>query len=216
MKILIPTCKPRLALTQLDELEAHSPGHEIVTSCLPASAAINRNSCLDHIAPDEVAVMLDDDIGGFDPGWIDDLTRPLSDESVVMVSARLLTPEGVFGPTCSRCYDATPEEIEIKSNGECILPTAAIAFRWRGHLFDEHYLGSGFEDSDWCHQYLRDDPAAKFLQSNRCRLIHWNEMKEQGRHWKHNRMYFHTKWNGRNRIMRTTTGGIVFEKKSPA
>lgn len=39
------------------------------------------------------------------------------------------------------------------------------------------------------------DPDAKFVQSNRCRLIHRNEMKNQkGANWKHNMAYFFTKW----------------------
>jgi len=200
MKILIPTCRQQAHVDAMREAmaEVDTQG-EVCASCLPESASVNRNFCLSHVEAGEVAIMLDDDIEGFYPGWIDDLTAPMADESVVMVSARLLTPDGLFGPTCSRCYEDSPDEIEVKSNGGCVIPTAAIAFRNRGHMFDEHYLGSGFEDSDWCHQYLRDDPAAKFLQSNRCRLIHRNEMKEQGKHWKHNRMYFHTKWNGRRK-----------------
>ena len=58
--------------------------------------------------------MIDDDIEGFYPDWIDDLAVPLRDAEVVMVSARLLSPEKLFGPTCSRCYETTPHEIEVR------------------------------------------------------------------------------------------------------
>lgn len=196
MKILIPTCKtvggydPQFASILQTATES-----VVIKSGLNASASVNRNWCIDHVEIGEVAIMLDDDIEGFYPGWVDDLTKPLADPTVVMVSARLLNPDGTFGPTCSRCYDDSPEEIEIFSNGECILPTAAIAFRFRGICFDEHFIGSGYEDSDWCHSILAADPTCRFIQSNLCRLIHRNEMKNQkGPYWKHNMAYFWNKW----------------------
>lgn len=196
MKILIPTCKrPNELAGIVAAIHATTDDGDVIVSGLPASASINRNYCLSLVNEGDVAVMLDDDIEGFYHGWLDDLTRPLADESVVMVSARLLNPDGSFAQTCSRCYDREPEQIEITSNGVCVLPTAAIAFRYRGFKFDEHFLGSGFEDNDWCFQYLAADPAAKFVQSNRCRLVHRNEMKNQkGKFWKHNMAYFFTKW----------------------
>lgn len=197
MKILIPTCKQLGQLAPLlKELEAIRETSEIYLSCLPESAAVNRNYILSHVRDGEIAIMIDDDISGFYPGWTDDLAEPLRDESVVMVSARLLDPDGTFGPTCSRCYDPTPDEIEVFSNGECVMPTAAIAFRHRGHMFDEQFIGSGFEDSDWMHQYLAADPGCRFIQSNKCRLIHRNEMKNQkGQYWKHNQAVFYNKWH---------------------
>lgn len=205
MKILIPTCKrPHELAGMVAAIHATTNDSDVIVSGLPASASVNRNYCLslieqhdrDGVPIETITIMLDDDIEGFYEGWTWDLTEPLvKDDSVVMVSARLLNPDGSFGPTCSRCYEAEPEEIEIKSNGVCVIPTAAIAFRYRGFKFDEHFIGSGFEDNDWCFQYLAADPSAKFLQSNRCRLVHRNEMKNQkGSNWKHNMAYFFTKW----------------------
>lgn len=198
MKILIPTCKQRGEIQPLiDSLNQYVPKTEsnaVLVSCFPESAAVNRNWCLSRLVVGEVAIMIDDDIEGFYHGWIEDLVKPMSDPNVVMVSARLLEPDGRFGQTCSRCYADSPEEIEVFSNGQCVLPTAAIAFRHRGHMFDCNFLGSGWEDNDWCLQYLADVPHAKFIQSNRCRLIHRNEQKSQGKHWDQNMMYFHNKW----------------------
>lgn len=195
MKILIPTCKqPSEIQPLIDDIEKSTPGCDVWASCHRESAAVNRNTCLWLVEVGEVAIMLDDDIEGFYPGWVDDLVKPMSDPAVVMVSARLLEPDGRFGQTCSRCYADSPEEIEIKSNGQCVIPTAAIAFRHRGHVFDENFLGSGFEDNDWCQQYLTADPNCKFIQSNRCRLIHKNEQKSQSKYWDRNMMYFHNKW----------------------
>jgi len=138
--------------------------------------------------------MLDDDISGFYPGWHLDLLAPFRDPLVCMVSARLMNPDGSIGPTCSRCYDLEPEEIEVFSDGHCVLPTAAIAFRNIGLRFDERYKGSGWEDNDFCFQYLKANPKYKFIQSNRCRLIHANEMKHQAEYWTHNKEYFEWKW----------------------
>lgn len=197
MKILIPTCRQRGAIQPLlDALATTLPTEtDVVASCFPESAAVNRNICLSHVAVGEIAVMIDDDVEGFYQGWVDDLTDPLREESVVAVSARLLNPDGTFGQTCSRCYEETPDEIEVFSNGACVIPTAAIAFRHRGHVFDENFIGSGYEDNDWFVQYLKADPGARFIQSNKCRLIHRNEMKNQGGPiWTHNQLYFFNKW----------------------
>lgn len=200
MKILIPTCRPKHELANLvAEIEANSPDADVIVSGLDASASVNRNHCLDHLEIGETAVMIDDDIEGFYHGWVGDLVKPMSDPMVVMVSARLLNPDCSFGPTCSRCYDPEPEEIEIKSNGVCVLPTAAIAFRHRGHRFDISYAGSGFEDNDWCQQYLQVDPSCKFVQSNLCRLVHLNLMRNQkGKYWHMNQAHFFHKWHGAN------------------
>lgn len=196
MKILIPTMLSRQQIVrQLYAIEQATPSADVFASCLPASASVNRNACLDQIRVGETAVMIDDDIEGFYPGWIDDLVKGLEVENAVMVSARLLNPDGSFGPTCSRCHAREPMEIPIKSNGTAILPTAAIAFHHLGFRFDETFIGSGFEDSDWCHQILADDPSAVFIQSNRCRLIHLNSMTNQkGKFWEHNKRHFDKKW----------------------
>jgi len=189
---------PEQVAPQIAAIRAVTPDNDVFASCLQASASVNRNACLDQIAVDDIAIMLDDDIEGFYPGWVGDLLVGLTIQNAVMVSARLLNPDGSFGPTCSRCHAREPMEIEVKSNGEAILPTAAIAFHNRGHVFDPVYVGSGFEDSDWCHQYLASDPNAVFVQSNRCKLIHANLMRGQkGDNWKNNRAHFERKWHVR-------------------
>jgi hypothetical protein len=192
--VLIPTCKPDVS-PLLDSIIGTITGRQLVlASCKPVSASANRNLCLDQIG-DTMAIMVDDDISGFYPGWTDDLLGPLvRDPFICMVSARLMTPEGLVGQTCSRCYDLTPDEIEVKSNGFCVMPSAAIAFRNIGLRFDENFRGSGFEDNDFCFQYLKANPSYKFIQSNRCKLIHANERKHQDENWEWNRHYFCRKW----------------------
>lgn len=195
LDVLIPTCKDDVS-DVVCEIAKHIPARtNIIISSLDASAAVNRNACLDRSTA-SVAIMLDDDIRGFYPGWHDDLMAPLlADPLVCMVSARLLTPDGLPGPTCSRCYDLEPEEIRIFPNQECVLPSAAIAFRNIGLRFDERFKGSGWEDNDFCFQYLLENPERRFIQSNRCKLIHANEQKAQSIYWTHNREYFKWKWS---------------------
>jgi len=197
VKILIPTYLEREQVVSLvSEIKANSPGDTVFASCTKASAAVNRNLCLDELQRGETAIMLDDDIRGFYPGWSDDLLKGLELPNAVMVSARLLKSDGkTFGVTCSDCYDPTPDEIPVQGGKTSILPTAAIAFVWRGQRLDCTYRGSSYEDSDWCFQVRKDDPQAVFVQSNRCRLLHLNERKEgRGENWDHNRSYFHEKW----------------------
>jgi len=178
------------------EIGNNTPQTErVLASCLDQSASANRNWCLDRCESD-VAIMLDDDISGFYPGWHEDLTRPFTDPLVCIVSARLMTPDGLLALTCSEIYDLKPETIEVVPSDHCAVPTAAIAFRNVGVRFDEAFRGSGWEDNDFCFQFRARNPDFKIIQSNECRLIHANEQKNQSEHWKHNRFYFYSKWHG--------------------
>ena len=192
--IFIPSCKDNID-GMLDEIRRNTQSkYRLIRRCRPDSAAVNRNCCL-RLMKNHVGIMLDDDITGFYPGWEEQLVAPLDDHSVIMVSARLLNLDGTFGDTCSRCLLSTPERIPIKPGPYSILPTAAIAFRNFGILFDEGYVGSGFEDSDWCFEHHKQYPDGVFIQSNECRLIHLNEMKNQkGFNWAANKERFESKW----------------------
>ena len=199
MKILIPTMLERLHIShQIDAIDAVTSGVEVFASCLKASASVNRNACLDQIKAGETAIMIDDDIEGFYPGWVDDLLAGLLAPGAVMVSARLLNPDGSFGPTCSGNRDHEPMEIVLKprpGHPHCIMPTAAIAFVHRGHRFPESMKGSGWEDNWWAAEYVEADPGATFVQSNRCRLVHRNEAKlQRGDNWHHNKAEFFKRW----------------------
>lgn len=201
-KILIPTLLPQEKLRKIVEEIKQTTGLDAICSCVKASASVNRNICIDRacLSDGDIVIMLDDDITGFYEGWLSDLVKPMQDANVVMASARLLRADGVtFNETCSQCFDAEPEEIEIKRHGDCLIPTAAISFRYKGIRFDESYVGSGWEDNDFCLQYLQKFPESKFIQSNRCRLIHLNEMKNQkGHYWERNVSVFIRKW-GKNK-----------------
>jgi len=209
LDILIPTYLPADAVSlrlQREELERNTATpHRVVASCQPGSAAANRNHCL-RLCQSDIAIMLDDDIHGFYPGWEDDLTLPLRETDALMATARLLTPDRRVAQTCSRCYDLEPAEIEIRPGINSVLPTAAIAFRNMGVLFDEGFVGSGFEDGDWCFEHLARWPQARFIQSNRCRLTHLNEQKRQAENWAANLARFEAKWAGVEWVRRLRRG----------
>ncbi len=195
MKILIPSYLEREQLAgMIADIERTAPGHEVFASCAKASASVNRNLCLDQISVGDVAIMLDDDISGFYDNWVDDLLVGLTLQNAVMVSARLMNADGTFGGTCSECFENTPDEIVVREGEHCIIPSAAIAFVYR-HRYDNFFEGSGWEDNDVICQYRQADPNCDFIQSNRCQLIHRNEMKNQkGPNWRHNYLYFKSKW----------------------
>lgn len=196
-QVLIPTCSPNIRpLTEA--IIAATPHVRVLVSLGKHSAAQNRNACLDMMRGD-VAIMIDDDVSGFYPGWDFDLMKPFADQRVCMVSARLLTPEGTLAFTCADSYELEPPTVDVEITTSRALPTAAIAFRKvPGIRFDEAYVGSGFEDNDFCLQYQAHDPNFRFLQSNECRLIHANEQKNQGgAAWKQNQAYFAFKWMGK-------------------
>lgn len=195
VEVLIPTYRqPEDIFDMVREIRRTvTIAGSVFASCRPGSASFNRNVCLDQCRS-KVAIMLDDDICGFYPGWDADLLKSMAGEHVLAVSARLLRPDGRTAPTCSRVLELEPEEIDISMGDCCVMPTAAIAFANVGIRFDEEFRGSGFEDGDWFFSYRKQFPQCRFIQSNRCRLIHLNEMKCQREHWRHNKAHFESKW----------------------
>lgn len=182
LDIMIPTIRRREEIQpQIDEIRKHTRRpHRIIASCQrDVSAAKNRNLCLEY-ARGEFLIMVDDDISGFYPGWEDGLLAPLAaDPLVCLVSARLMNPDGTVGPMCGVGRTMSQPLIEVRPRRDCVLPSAAIAFRNLGLRFDEGFIGSGFEDGDFCFQLFALNSQHKFLVNNKCQLIHANEAKHQ-------------------------------------
>ncbi len=205
--ILIPTIKSWLVMRPLaDEIERYTmTPHQLVVTCQDGySAAQNRNLAL-KVARCPIRIMLDDDICGFFAGWETALVRPLLDDpSIGVVSARLLRPDGSgrAGPNCADNYDLDTPLIWVnqRNDGYIGIPSACIAFRDNGILFDEEYVGSGWEDADFCCQVKVKYPDAKFVINNAVKLVHINEMKNQfgeinGRpRFERNASHFWKKW----------------------
>lgn len=197
LDICIPTLTPypNLANQVACIADTTQNPYRLIASCQKACAATNRNFCL-RVASGNIIVMLDDDIEGFYPGWDRDLIGPLlHDPDICLVSARPIRHDGQPGRLCCGNVPLTPELVEVKPRRDCVLPSAAIAFRNLGFQFDESFVGSGWEDNDFCFQYIQDSPHWKFVINNGCRLVHRNEMKNQwDGNFEKNREYFYSKW----------------------
>ena len=57
---------------------------------------------------------------------------------------------------------------------------------------DEIYLGSGYDDSDFCCQLRMARPHVKFAIHNEVRVIHKHEQKNS--QYSHNAQLFRAKW----------------------
>lgn len=181
--IIVPSCKTFKDLRLLyAEIQRNSTGNfRLLIAANPgASAAQNRNACLNRSQASFV-IMLDDDITNLFPSWNRLLVQELKARPTVsIVSARLVHPGLTPAPMMSSKYqlDTTLEEVPK-------VPTACVAFRKTNIRFDEHFKGSGFEDDVFCQQM-----GPRIVIDNRIRLIHKNEMKHQQEHWEYNQRYF--------------------------
>jgi glycosyltransferase involved in cell wall biosynthesis len=196
--IIIPTLKTldqvREQIKEIDENTIME--HRIIATCQPESAAWNRNFGLE-LATSEIIIMVDDDMTGFFPAWEQALIEPLlKDSRVCMVSARLMTVDGQVGPNCASSYELSPEWIYVKKRHDSVMPSACIAFWDKKLRFDIEYIGSGWEDTDFCFQYLAINPEYEFVINNNCQLVHKNEMKNQWENglFDRNKTVFYNKW----------------------
>ncbi len=197
LDIIVPTCKPLDQVRDLiDEIELHTySDHRLIVTCQKVSAAKNRNYGL-QLSQSPIVIMVDDDIHGFHSGWETKLIEPFEiDPTICMVSARLVSESGLYSQTSADNYDMKSKLAYIRRK---VLPSSAIAFLNDDLRFDEAYIGSGFEDTDFCFQFYHKDPSYNFIINNDVELIHLNEMKEQkGNNWLQNERYFLDKWDGK-------------------
>ena len=195
--VAVPTLKTIEQLQDIKkELEStvDLSNTEILFSCQNASASINRNWVLSH-AKGDLIIMVDDDMKGFFPGWIDLLIKPFEDINVVMSSARLMTKDGNLGFMIGLNQGTQIQNgnlIDIKSK---VVPSACICIRKNESRYDENFIGCGFEDTDYCIRLCQEYPNGKIIVVDNCRLIHLQEMKnETGVFWNKNRETFFSKW----------------------
>lgn len=197
LDIIIPTCKSLDQVRdKIEEVEAHTKSdHRLIVTCQSVSASKNRNYGLE-IAESPIVIMIDDDMCGFFDGWETKLIEPFAiDNTICMTSARLMNENGLYGQTSADNYDMQTNWAYVRRK---VLPSSAIAFINTELRFDETYIGSGFEDTDYCFQFYHKDPSYTFVINNEVELIHLNEMKEQkGDNWLKNESYFLDKWDGK-------------------
>lgn len=198
ISIGIPTCKPQ------DYLEEEIHFNDILflkncknfelnsyVSCSKNSAAYNRNLCLRKAEEEkaDIVIQCDDDITSFYPFWWENLIEPLiMDSSIGIVSARLIGTKGQVIHMSGDTGDLISPYFDTKDRHLC---TACFAM-WRNNLrFDENFIGSGFEDTDFGLRFIKEVPNKRIVINNKCKLLHLNEMKNQkGKYWEHNKEYF--------------------------
>jgi len=192
--IVIPTMKDINEIESLVNEAWRTAGCkvQVMATCQKVSAACNRNRSLD-ISSSDPLIMIDDDLENFQEGWAAALVQVLEEHpKCVMVSPQLADPSGGPGYMMGGC--------QVKRTGVTAarlkeLPTACIAIRRNDIRFDEHFIGSGFEDNDYCRQLCQLYPDAEFLVCHDVWIVHRNEKKKQhGEYWDHNKAYFEKKW----------------------
>lgn len=191
----VPTCLRRDQVADLlaEIRRTILEPYPIIATCQPISAAANRNLILEA-ADTPIVIMVDDDVSGFPMGWATDLANTLdATANCVMVSAQLVSPQGgpgfMMGGVPARSSGLSLPSPERK------LPTACVAFRVTDLRFDENFVGSGFEDDDFCRQLLQREPEGTFLVNHDVQVVHVNEAKNQGgANWEMNKAYFRNKW----------------------
>ncbi len=193
---------------QIEELKKYSWNIiDLVVSNDKVSAAINRNRCIAK-CKHEIIIMLDHDIKGFYQGWEKDLIDPLlSDNTIQLVSARLIDEKGK--PQTMMGWGDSIQDIGWVEIDEKKLPSSCIAFRKSlcdeiiesellpvNNPFDENYLKAEFEDTDFCYAISKIKSDAIFIVNNNCKLIHLNHETWRDESIRNvNRHYFEKKWN---------------------
>lgn len=193
--IIIPSCKIQSECSELIRsiYETRTTEGSIIFTGLRDSAAKNRNKGL-NLAMAPIVIMVDDDICGLFKGWDSILVEDLESrkEDVCLMSAIFLGKDGkpqlINGHNPDR---DTP--IVLSQKGR--IATPCICFRKDQTRFDENFIGSGWEDDDFSLVYRKNNGNKAIAFSNRCQLIHNNEMKNQkGKFWEHNMRHFRNKW----------------------
>jgi len=198
--VVIPTIKPLEEISEIidrmkDKLYRNT---NVIATCLYASAATNRNMGIMECTKPFI-ILADDDVIDYTPLFAEELVKVLrNDPNAVMVSARLFNQDRTPGPMMGIEMDMSAPFVEVK---ERALPTACIAIRNDGTMFDEQYVGSGYEDTDFSFQLQEKYPNGKWIVNNAVKVIHLNEMKNQhvGGNFSYNAGLFKSKWYNKNK-----------------
>lgn len=183
---------------KIKELESKS-SNDIILTCIDQSASKNRNYGLSQLeGEDRYVIMIDDDIEGFYDGWDIDLLTPLfEDETIMCVSARLIRNNGRYAPMMNDNHIYDPGAYNVRKSsyrGYMRPPTACIGLRveyLKDIKFDENFIGSGYEDTDFFNKLNAAYPEKRIVINNNCKVIHHNEEKNQGgKYFEHNKRYY--------------------------
>jgi hypothetical protein len=190
--IILVTHKERDLKKELEIADNTQEKFNLIPTCrIGESASINRNYGLDT-STSEIAVMLDDDITGFYQGWLTDLVQPMIDDpAIIIASVRLLDENRnlthmMGGDNIPNDWGVHTAKLSSFRNYKKV-PTSCIAIRKNDVRFDEGFKGSGYEDTTYINYINLLYPTKSIVVNNNCKLIHLNEMKNQGgKYWEHN------------------------------
>ncbi len=183
ISVIIPTIRPTIEMTSvLIEVES-SVAHdtEVILVSTKGSAAVNRNIGLNK-AKGEFIIMCDDDVRAYPTGWDVKLVDSLKVTKANVVGARLLGANGKPHPVNYGNYDLSKEHIQVRG-----MITACCVFRRTSLRFDEKFVGSGWEDTDFFQRM--GDP---FFVTNTVMVVHLNEHKNPSD--AKNASYYRRKW----------------------
>ena len=143
------------------------------------SVVKNRLDCLAR-SKSEFVLWLDDDIKFKHKGWDTYLFDKIQSDPKL----------GVIGINVVHWQAETnvPTRSQGETNGVCgaVMMTRKIP----GVEFDVNYVGSQWEDTDYCLSTC--NAGYKVLQDNSIWVLHYNE--EKNRDYSHNKAYFNKKW----------------------
>jgi hypothetical protein len=223
VKVIIPTQKSVASLQPLIQQIQNTAGIpcEVYITSSVGSAAFNRNLGLEWAKKEkaEWVCMVDDDCAmhSYSQGWLAKLAKAMERTDVVFASATLYKADGTpaYMTGLNDCGGMHQEVGEWECPTKRIL-TACCAFKPHGLKFDETFIGSGFEDTDFCNQLSNLKPNGKFIICFTSKIIHNNEMKEQRNNWDWNRLVYQSKWEPRLlkpiiALYKTYRGGEWFE-----
>jgi glycosyltransferase involved in cell wall biosynthesis len=160
---------------------------QLVVAMARQSVARNRNDGLAR-AKHDLVVFMDDDVL-LPAHWLSQLAAVLlADESIGVVSARMTGPAGEPQNDLARLR---PGEVR-----DCIPPGTCFLYsrsRVRGCRFDDRYVRSQWEDSDFMLQVLQ--AGLRCVATGSVTVLHENHLtRATDESWVENRKYFFSKW----------------------
>lgn len=154
---------------------------EIIIIAKQQSAAKNQNEGLKK-AKGEYIVICGDDVENFSENWDKELINAMETTGASMVMPRLYNKNGTVQALNHGNFALSPDYIKVRT-----IPSAICMFKNTPLRFDENFLGSGYEDTDFCNRL-----GGSFYIVNSARMIHRNEKKNQFN--AQNKAYYEMKW----------------------
>jgi hypothetical protein len=159
--------------------------YELIIARAKQCVAKNRNAGLDR-ATQDLTVFMDDDVL-LPAGWLSNLVSGLAkNEDIGAVSSLLIFPNGA--PQTRRPDLKSGEMWDVTAPGTCFVYSRR---RVNDMRFDENYLGSQWEDTDWIWQVK--ELGLKTLVTGDVTVVHDHQIREN--QWLvENMTYFQKKW----------------------